>query len=559
MNSKNGLLVVLIESTSIMNHEMVLAQPSGASQRVSRCDLLTTAVSRFLEDLAREANVGVIVGGYALDQNGQVSKYSRAGLEVCEYAVETLDAITSSPLETKSVSRHTPNGVISQQIPLHIHVAHQHGSASQAEAFAGVYQILQSLNPATATIINICCSESAGANPLQIVEEIMGSPLQSNQVINVHLGTGMDVAVKYPSQKLALRGLARQLFTRSSGVTAPLAASLKDQKQVILKGARSLVVNASMIDVLELFTAIRHEIINAWPNGELPFNGANPATPDESLEETVLAEPEISDPSVSDLPLLTEGYDLSLPEEWPLEIEQAGVHVIFAVCPGVEDPFSQDAGIAVRKLLDVANETIDSRNHLDASLSLIMISKDSDGDVEAISAFPGDQSQGSAVEARVIRESAVDVVSYTESVSDGAGGLIDIPKKKHVYLRAEPSFACGLDEFSPAIHDLMEKHPARKQFVVFFIAGTPTPADLLAIEALRAGRDCVCLACVWTVGAHSPVRSPLKDLSGLQNSELSSLASQCRVTLNGDEVFALSVNSSKGLSSLLNELAAVII
>ncbi len=554
MKPKNGLLVVLIESTAVMNLEMVLAQPSGASQRVSRCELLTSAVSRLLEDLSKETDFGVIIGGYALDRNGQIHKYSRAGVEVSEYVIEELHSIAASPLEIKSVSRTTANGTSTQQVPVHLKVSHQHESASQTEAFAEVQKILQSVSPSAITLINICCSESSGANPLQVVEKILASPSQEVQVINLHLGTGTDVPTKYPSQKLALRGLARQLFARSSEMSPGLAAGLKNLKQVVLKGARSVIVNASMIDVSELFSAVRHSITNAWPDGQLQLAVSRTAI----LEEPLSPSPETVPISDSVPPLPSSESELSLPDAVPPEDERGGVHVLFVVRPGVEDPYSHDAGVAVRKLLDVANDVIDSCHQLEASLSLVMISKDADGDLETLSAFPGDPFQSSFVDAKLVRESAV-VVDYTESVSDGAGGLIEVPKKKHVYLRGEPGFVCSIDGFLPSITEAINNRGARKQFVVFFIAGIPTPADLLAIEALKTGRDCVCLACVWTVGAHSPVRCPLKDLSGLQNSELSSLASQCQVPLNGEDVFALSVNSSKGLSSLLTELAAVIV
>ena len=185
------------------------------------------------------------------------------------------------------------------------------------------------------------------------------------------------------------------------------------------------------------------------------------------------------------------------------------------------------------------------------------ISKDSDGDMEAVSAFPADQSQATAVEARLIRDLALEVVDYAESVSDGAGGLIDIPKKKHVYLRAEPGFPCGFAEFVTAINELTRKLAAGKQFIVLFLAGAPTSEDLAAIESMKSECDCTILACVWTIGAHSPVSTPLKDLSALQNADLVALANQCQISVNGETVFAMNVNSGRGLSKLLLELASV--
>ena len=126
-----------------------------------------------------------------------------------------------------------------------------------------------------------------------------------------------------------------------------------------------------------------------------------------------------------------------------------------------------------------------------------------------------------------------------------------------MYLRAEPGFPCGFAEFVPAINELTRKLAAGKQVIVLFLAGAPTSEDLAAIESMKSECDCTILACVWTSGAHSPVSTPLKDLSALQNADLVALANQCQISVNGETVFAMNVNSGRGLSKLLLELASV--
>ena len=537
MKTKNGLLFVLIECSQSMQQEMVIAQPSGVSQRIPRSELVVASVSRFLQNLARDADLGVIIGGYSLDQNGRVQLSSRSANAVSDFDVESLASIAASPLEVKSVTQNASTGLASQEIPVHLRLELRNGGASQAEAFAAAQRILLLLNPEVAMVINICCSESAGANPQQIVEQIIQLTSTKTQVINVHLGTGLDIAVKYPSQKLALRGIARQLFSRTSDVSPVLSKGLGDLKQVILKGAKALVVNASMVDLAELFAAVSAEIVGTWPDGLISAEKSNPKVAGGQGQESLPDEPT----PVEVLPVA----------------EKSGVNLLFVVRTAVEDPFSQESGDAVRKLLDVVNETIDSCHRLDASMSLVTMTKDRDGDVEVTAAFPGDKLLSSAIDALSIRESAVDIVEFTEAVSDGVGGLIDIPKKKHIFLRAEPGFACSFDDFLPEIKKSIQTRNVATQIVILFLAGPPTAEDLNAIESLKAECEFILIGFVWTISAHPPLSGPLKDTSGIQDLQLACLAEHCQISLNDETVLGLSVNSSRGVSKLLNEVAAI--
>lgn len=551
MNKKNGLVILLVESSLNVQRDITLPQPSGMSQHVPLSELVIASVSRFLQNLSKSADVGIVVGGYSIDGNDNPRLTSRTGDEVSDFRAEFLSSVVKNPLEVKSVSRNTPSGPVAQEVPLHFRLNVRNEKASQAQAFHAAYSLLNAINPSVAIVINICCSESAGANPQQVVEQIMQSDKIKSQVINIHMGSGKsDVAIKYPSRKLALRGLARQLFSRTSELTPAMAKSLKSRQQNTLAGAKALIVNGSMVDLAELLASVSEDIAGSWPDGELVLEASiAPIQPPDSFPVPELEPiPEIVPELIAE-----PEPELSTPEA------KVGSNVLFIVGTGVEDPFSDASGIAVRKLLDVVNETIEACRELDASLSLVTVSKDSDGDLDVSSNFPGDKSLSFAVASSSICDAAVDVVDSVESVSDGAGGLIEVPRKKSIFLRAEPGFQSGFEPFMAPVRDSIQAQNAAKQILVLFFAGLPTSEDVSAVESLKADGDRIILGYVQTIAAHPPVGIPQKDTSKMQDPSMARLAECCQILLTDDTPqFGLCVNSSRGLIKFLKDVAAAV-
>jgi hypothetical protein len=562
MEQKNGVLALLVESTLTMERPMVLPSAKGDPLKVARSELLTTAISGFLQRLGNQVNMGVVCAGYSLNEDGLSRLTSRTGTEVDSLEPEQLSTVIGSPLETRQVSRRSAGGAESTvEMPIHIQFDLQESKASHAEPFSAVASVLSAVSPQTSIVINLFCSESAGANPQKIAEQLMSNEAADAVLINVHLGGGEELATLYPSRKLALRGYPRQLFTRSSELPPELSKHLHAAGAQVLAKARGVLMNASIVDVAQLLNGIEKYILAEWPQGTIAIapdtiQSAAAVDAEEASDNADNDDVSDDDDESDDIETLddsAEDSSLSLSEE----AESGSTNVLFVLQTGVADPCADEAGAAVRALVDVVNETIDATRQLDTSLSFLSVTRDSDSDMEITSWFPGDTEQSPSIIAANLHDVALDQIESSQEVSDGAGGLISMPVTKYVYVQAEPGFECSLSEFVDPIKQLIDADPVH-QVIVWFVAGTPDESDLQAIESIgESGRPSM-IACVQTVTGHPPVGAPLGDVSQLQDPGLVRLSESCRDSQSdAPDATVVCVNSSRGLIDALRSCVAI--
>ena len=566
MEQKNGVLALLVESSVAMERPMVLSSATGESTSVSRSELLVTTLSGFLQRLGNQADMAIVCAGYSLNDEGQCRLTSRTAAEVDSLEPEQLSSVIGSPLETRQVSRRSPGGGSEStvEVPVHIQFDLRESKASHAEPLSAVEVVLSTVRPEATVIVNVFCSESAGASPHRIAEQLMNSGTAGAVLINVHLGSGQDLATLYPSRKMALRGLARQLFTRSSEIPAKLAEHLREAGSQVLDKARGVLVYASIVDLAQLLSGIEKYILAEWPQGTTglaPDVASSPGGVNTEPAPAVSDDDVFSGDNDHDNETNRESADESTSGDFPVglseEPQSGSTNVLFVLKTGVADPCTDEAGAAVRALVGVANETIDATRQLDTSLSFLSVTRDSDGDLEIAASFPGDSEQSPSIMVSSLNNVALDQIESTNEVSDGAGGLISIPVTKSVYVQAEPAFDCNLSEFVDPLNQLIDDSHEH-QVIVWLIAGTPDDSDLAVIETFaRSGRTRM-IACVQTVTGHPPVGAPLDDVSRLQDAGLVRLAEFCRDIQNDESDAALvCVNSNRGLVDALRSCVTV--
>jgi len=323
---------------------------------------------------------------------------------------------------------------------------------------------------APALVIHVCAAASTDGNPHQAVQEIMA--LGDNvQVFHAHLGTAANVPpTLFPANRAYLPiGMVRDTFDRASPLPQPLVGFLKQVPLIINPGARGMIANGKMTDLIRMLSLVR-ETVRGWPE---------------------MADAHLT---VADVPLHVSAIPLSaeappIPEESPIEpatdVLDPSRLVALLVDRSVTDPFSGDAKNAYSRLQERANELLTrfaAKPDPNLHLALVVYGLDSLGLPEIRTGFDGALANRAIVPAAELAAGALRTETATEQIPNGIGGLIEITKDKHTFLDLEPTRACtpapAFEALKPVLDAWLAEHAASQPMVLHLTRGGHAVGEL---------------------------------------------------------------------------------
>jgi hypothetical protein len=283
-------------------------------------------------------------------------------------------------------------------------------------------------SPGMPLVVHISAGASGDGNPQLAISKLMelttpgGHPL----VLQAHLAASAAVITSlYPSNYVYLTlGSARDQFRRASVLPPHLVESLQAAHVTVNPGARGLIYNAKIADLIQMLSLVKSHTQH-WPS-----KGGAPAP--ESAPAVAQAEAlSVADSHPSDAAQAEAGKELA-------------ALVIFVLDRSVADPFAGDVQSPVGRLQEHANDLLKQISKLSAGavdVATASYGLGASGEVDVRSTFEGPLAGQTIVRQVDLAAGAIRVEETQEEVSNGIGGLISVTRKKPIYFDLEPTAA----------------------------------------------------------------------------------------------------------------------
>jgi hypothetical protein len=460
---------LLIDESVGMGAVMKDLVSDGSRSTKSNAERLATAINALIKQLADGPEFEVALVGYRANESGEPDVGSRWAAALAGREFVTTRELAASPLRVETRTRKVPaaDGFSPpREEPVEFPIWYApalKGKAPQVAAMNFCRDLLarwQSTAPggAAPVVVHISAGASADGNPQMAVVKLQdmttagGKPL----LFQVHLAASADVvSAHYPSNQAYLTmGSSRDLFRRSSELPAALLAALKEGKINVNPGARAMLYNAKIGDVIRLFGLVKTHT-RGWAS-----QPAAPAAAPAAAEPAPVA---ASAPAAVSTPAAEPGNEAAAPaaESEPLaataESEKAAL-VALVLDRSVEDPFAAGMNNCCVKLQDYGNDLlkqISKLKDLTVDAAIVSYGVDSAGQMEVRTTFDGPLAGQSIVRNSDLADGALRVDEFEEQMSNGIGGLISVTRKKPIYFELEPTSAASPVEAFTAVAELI--------------------------------------------------------------------------------------------------------
>lgn len=481
-----GCVTILIDESSGMG-----ARAAGAEQPLAA--QTATAVNALLNQMAGGPNVPISVVGYHGDAGGQTDVSGRFGGIFANRGFVPLQELLALPLRVETRIRKLPTGPMlpPREEPVAFPIWYEPKSGATGPQIAAFTQVKSMLTDwlaqhlgAPALVVHVCAGASSDGNPHQIVSEIQ-SLGENVMVFHAHLGAAANVpATLYPCNRAYLPiGMIRDTFDRTSALPAPLVSQLKQVPLIINPGARGMIANARLVDLIRMFGLIK-ETTKAWP---LAYDAVSHVVADVPLHVVSgpLSVVSSEEPTTDDGPRTTDDTLVDSARLLALLVDRS-----------VSDPYSGDTKNAFARIQERANEMLtrialkpDENLHV----ALTIYGLDSLGLPEIRTGFDGALAGRLTVPASELAASALRRESTIEEIPNGVGGLIEVPREKLTFLELEPTRGCSplpaFEAVKQALDSWTAEHPnaAKPAVVLHMTRGGQTESDLREAVGLANG------------------------------------------------------------------------
>jgi hypothetical protein len=506
-----GCVILLIDESAGMGAVMRELTTAGTTSNKSNAERVATAVNALVKQLGAGPSFDLALVGYQSDAEGQLNVGCRWAGPLAGREFVPTGELAAAPLRVETRVRKVPvAGAFGppreETVEFPIWYAPTPGNkAPQIAAYSFCRDLLARWSgeagpePGMPLVLHISSGASGDGNPQLAVSKLMelttpgGHPL----LLQAHLAASAAVVSSlYPSNFMYLTvGSARDLFRRASLLPPPLVESLKAAHITVNPGARGLIYNAKLSDLIHCLGLIKAHTRD-WPSKR----GAAPASP---------AAAPASSPSA-----MTQPVAAAMPAEPPAAsgVSSTGsavagdraqtALVVLVLDRSVADPYSGSLQTPLPRLQDHANDLLKQLSKFsDAPIDVAIVSYglDSGGEVEVRSAFEGPLAGQTIVPASELAAGAMRVEEFEEQVSNGIGGLITVNRKKPIYFDVEPTAGAppvtAFEEIARLCGEWSGKHPGAclPPIVMHLTRGRLEPGDVdwaagaLARAATTAG------------------------------------------------------------------------
>ncbi len=504
LNQKDGrrrAVVFLIDESVAMDARV-------AEGTKSKAESIATALNSLLNQLTTLAELDVAIVGYRTDAQGKREIGCRWAGALAGAKFVSTGSLAESPLKVEDRVRKLPGpggvGVAGEQtvkFPIW-YVPTLAEAASRAAALDYCRTLLEDWlkqagpNAEPPLVVDLLGqpSEEDEQRAADAVERIrqLESPSGPPLVMHAHLGSLAGIPpTLYPSGDAQLpAGTISRLFHSASVLPEPFTAALANVQVTVNPGAKGLIYNAKMVDLIRFFS-----IVKTYATYETPRATPTPSPPPVAASDAA-----------------------------PAEIGAKATPLVVLVLDR-----SESASGVWRRLEEHANELLGQIAKLaDANPYAAVVSHASDpaGGADARTGFEGPLAGRSTVAAKELAEGALRIEQFTEQVSNGIGGLISLKRKRPIFVDLQPGAAPAVVPAFEAVAQLLAdwraEHPRQPclPIVVHLTRGLIDADELRrAVELLRGEGGAILCHLIVTESPHPVLEYPA-DPERIQTDEL---------------------------------------
>jgi hypothetical protein len=488
-------VVFLIDESAGMSAVMGDMVAAGRVSVKPNAERIATALNAVLDQLTRGPDFDVALLGYQADGAGSVNVGSRFGGALAGREFVGTGELRAHPLrvETRMRKLPAPGGLgppREEQISFPVWYVPALGSkAPQIAAFNYCRELLTrwlataGLAPGVPLVMHVFSGAAGDGNPQRAVDELLNlsAPSGPPLIIQAHVASSAStVTALYPSSHVYLTvGSARDVFRRASPLPPQLVAALKEAKVPVNAGARAMLYNAMIADIIRaLGLVVTHT--KDWPSkaaclAPLPDTAATPglaaavavpavpavaaAGPGEGVGAAPLAP--------APMPEITPAVEAPAPTpDLAAGAAEKAVLLLLVLDRSVAEPFSGNTQNAWAKLQEYANELLKEVSALQEAagdVAVVSYGLDAAGQVEVRTTFDGPLAGQTIVPHAALQTGALRVEEFQEEISNGLGGLITVTRRKPIFVELEPTGgASPVEAFAAAARiatDWCQQHP----------------------------------------------------------------------------------------------------
>ena len=428
-----GRVVFLIDESAAMDTRV-------AEGTKSKADCVATALNSLLAQLGAAAELEVAVVGYRGEGEGGVNVGCRWSGPLAGRNFVRCEELPAAPAAIEQRVRKAPvpglaGAFREETVPFPVWYAPRLAAPAPREAaFAFCRQLLAARRAEASAdakpdllihIVGDAPAETGGDGPVAAA----GLADDGLLVFHAHLGASARVPpTLYPSSAAHLPpGLVQSLFPAASPLPEPLAAALRAGQTAVAPAARGMIVHARLADLIRFLSLVK--AYAAWRPAPAAF--APPAV--------------VSLPEVAAAPTVAQGAD-SPADGFPPDAQAL---IVLLLDRSVADPAAPQHTWA--RLQPQANELlaqIAKRGNGRAEVAAVAYGASADGQTEFALGLGGPLAGRGLIADAELADAALRVEQTTEKVSNGIGGLVEVTRKRPIYLDLPPT---GRADVRPAI------------------------------------------------------------------------------------------------------------
>ncbi|HWB09022.1 MAG TPA: hypothetical protein VG826_07350 [Pirellulales bacterium] len=435
-----GCVVLLADESSGMGAVMRELTTDGKASTRPNSQRVATAINALLKQLTAGPSFDLALVGYQTDAQGQPNVGSRWSGPLAGREFVPTGELAAATLRTETRVRKIPSPggfgpPREETVEFPVWYEPTVGvKAPQIAAYSFCRDLLARWaadadpSPGTPLVVHVSAGASGDGNPQLAISKLMelttpgGHPL----VLQAHLAASAAVVTSlYPSNYVYLTlGSARDQFRRASVLPPHLVEALQAAHVTVNPGARGLIYNAKIADLIQMLSLVKSHTQH-WP----PKGGA--------------AQPEAA--PIAAQPEALAGADSTISAAAPGEPgKELAALIIFVLDRSVADPFAAGVQNPVGRLQEHANDLLKQVSKLPLGAVEVAIASyglGSSGEVDVRSTFEGPLAGQTIVRHVDLADGAIRVEESQEEVSNGIGGLISVTRKKPIYFDLEPTAA----------------------------------------------------------------------------------------------------------------------
>ena len=443
-----GCVVFLIDESAALDARV-------ADGTKSKAESIATALNSLLQQLTAGPRLDLAVVGYRRWADGQEDIGCRWGGPLAGRTFVAGAELAAAPLAVEQRVRKVPGGVgvaRQQTVPFPVWYVPTLGAAApRAAAYQYCFDLLSAWGAAAGekTRPPLLVSFLGDVAPEELLSAAArgvdppGCPAPP-LIFHAHLSSSARVPpTVYPSAGGHLPpGAVREVFAATSVLPEPLSVALRAARIPINAGARGMVYNARMLDLIRFLSLVR-TYATAKPQAIIAVRRGSP-DPAETADRQVSHGP--GRPSVAVVARSGDRPQRAAAEPQAAAARQQITLVVLLLDRSAAEPAAAEKKNAWTRLQEHANDLlaqISQRGGGRIETAVVAYGAAADGGTDVQIGLAGPLAGRAVVPAAELAGGPLRVEEVAEKFSNGIGGLVEVTRRKPVFIDLEPTAAAA--------------------------------------------------------------------------------------------------------------------